>query len=141
MKQLSLTISLIIITISSIFSIVPQTMTKAAEFKVEYPGAPGTGEFELPAYEEDTERMYTIRIIEEYLQTIYPYTAALISLLAVLMTVYGSFQIITAAGDSAKVTEGKNRITYAIGGLVLLLLASLILYTINPAFFGFEEIT
>lgn len=81
--------------------------------------------------------MYTITIIETYLKFMYPYIAALIASLAVLMTIIGSIQIITAGGDSAKVTSGKERIMYAIGGLVLLLFASVILYTINPTFFSY----
>jgi hypothetical protein len=40
-----------------------------------------------------------------------------------LMILYGGFQIMTAAGDSGKVETGKKTITYAIWGLVAVLLS------------------
>jgi hypothetical protein len=93
----------------------------------------GGQQFTMPEREEG----YSVKILEAYLAYLYPYAVAVIASLAVLMTVLGALQITTAGGDSAKVGEGKDRILYAIGGLVLLLMASLILWTINPTFFQF----
>jgi hypothetical protein len=91
----------------------------------------------IPDYDPE-QGGYSIRIIETYLQFWYPYAAMLLVSITVLMTVVGSIEIITAAGDSAKVTSGKERIMYAILGLLLFLFSSVILWTINPNFFVFE---
>jgi len=81
---------------------------------------------------------YTIAIVEQYLAQIYPYLIAIISSIAIFMVVLGGFEIVTSQGDSGQVGEGKERIMYAVGGLVLMLLASIVLWTINPTFFQFQ---
>ena len=48
------------------------------------------------------------------------------TLIAVLMIVYGGFTYITAAGDPAKAGTGKSILTYAIIGLAIALIAKLI---------------
>lgn len=96
----------------------------------------GENRLDLPNPDE-VDRNYSVAILETYLQTMYPYAVALISSLAIVMVILGSFEIVTSKGDSGKVSEGKERIMYAIGGLVLLLMASIILWTINPNFFGY----
>lgn len=91
-------------------------------------------EFKVPEYEAG-KAGYSIRIIEAYLELIYPYAAVVIASLTVLMTGVGALEIVTAGGDPGKVTTGRDRIMYAIAGLILFLLASVILWTINPNFF------
>lgn len=44
--------------------------------------------------------------------------------IAVIMILWGSFQIFTAGGDVEKVKSGKNTILYAIIGLVIILAGS-----------------
>lgn len=90
--------------------------------------------FDVPEYSGE-EGGYTIRIVEQYLAYIYPYLAMILIAISVLMTVVGSIEIMTAGGDSGKVTSGKDRILYAIIGLLMFLFASAILWTINPNFF------
>ena len=51
-----------------------------------------------------------------------------------VMVFYAGFLWLTAAGNTAKVTEAKSRITNAVFGAIILLSAYLILYTINPDF-------
>lgn len=63
------------------------------------------------------------------LNTIYTVTNwifYIMTLIAVLMIVYGGFTYITAAGDPAKAGKGKTILTYAIIGLAIALIAKLI---------------
>lgn len=92
----------------------------------------------IPEYTE-AQGGYSIAIVETYLQFLYPYAAMLLVSITVLMTVVGSIEMITAGGDSAKVTSGKDRIMYAILGLLLFLFSSVILWSINPNFFVFQS--
>jgi hypothetical protein len=48
------------------------------------------------------------------------------TIVAVLMIVYGGFTYITAAGDPAKAGSGKSILTFAIIGLAIALIAKLI---------------
>jgi hypothetical protein len=50
----------------------------------------------------------------------------LLTLIAVLMIIYGGFTYITAAGDPAKATKGKGILTFAVIGLAIALLAKFI---------------
>ena len=50
----------------------------------------------------------------------------IMTIVAVLMIVYGGFVYITAAGDPAKAGKGKSILTYAIIGLAIALIAKLI---------------
>lgn len=44
-------------------------------------------------------------------------------LLAVLLVIYGAFNILAAAGDAGKMEKGKNAIIYAIAAVVIAVLA------------------
>ena len=56
-------------------------------------------------------------------------------MIAVLIMVISGIQISAAAGDQQAVTNAKNRIVQSLGGLALLFLSGIVLYTINPTFF------
>ena len=49
-----------------------------------------------------------------------------VGVVAVIMVMYGGFVYVTAGGDSAKVTKGRQVITYALIGLVIVALAQVI---------------
>lgn len=70
-----------------------------------------------------------------YISTIYKWAASVIGIIAVLVIVISGIQISAAAGDQQGVTNAKNRIVQTLGGLALLFLSAIILYTINPNFF------
>lgn len=70
-----------------------------------------------------------------YISTIYKWAASVIGIVAVLVIVISGIQISAAAGDQQAVTNAKNRIVQTLGGLALLFLSAIILYTINPTFF------
>lgn len=69
-----------------------------------------------------------------YIGMIYRWAAGTIGMVCVLFLVIGGLKITTSA-DGSGVEEGKTKIIQSIGGLVLLFLSGLILYTINPNFF------
>ena len=70
-----------------------------------------------------------------YISTIYKWAASVIGIIAVLVIVISGIQISAAAGEQQAVTNAKNRIIQTLGGLALLFLSAIILYTINPNFF------
>lgn len=70
-----------------------------------------------------------------YISTIYKWAASVIGIIAVLVIVISGIQISAAAGEQQAVTNAKNRIVQTLGGLALLFLSAIILYTINPNFF------
>lgn len=70
-----------------------------------------------------------------YVGTIYRWAASVIGMVAVLVIVISGIQISAAAGEQQAITNAKTRIFQSIGGLVLLFLSGIILYTINPTFF------
>lgn len=67
-----------------------------------------------------------------YIARLYTFSLMIAGLLAFASIVYGSVKYILSAGIVSMQTEAKEQITQAIFGLVLLLGAFIILYTINP---------
>ena len=57
--------------------------------------------------------------LTEILMRITNYILGFITIIAVLMLIWGGIQYLTAAGDEAAVDSGKKTITYAIIGLVI----------------------
>lgn len=74
-------------------------------------------------------------IFSQYVGALYKWAAGIVGIVTVLIMVFSGIQISMAGGDSAKIDSAKNRIMQSIIGLVILFLAGLILYTINPGFF------
>jgi hypothetical protein len=74
-------------------------------------------------------------LIYAYVGGLYRWAASVIGMIAVLVIVISGIQISAAAGDQQAVTNAKNRIFQSLGGLALLFLSGVILYTINPTFF------
>ncbi len=70
-----------------------------------------------------------------FFNLLYPYFVGLGAAIAVLMGLIGGIQVMTAGGDQGRRSAGVNRFLMSLGGLVLLLLSSLILNLLNPTFF------
>lgn len=62
-----------------------------------------------------------------YIKTFYEFSKSLGVSLFVLMVIYAGFIYITSQGDSAKLTAAKDRITGAILGYIILVLAAALL--------------
>jgi hypothetical protein len=69
---------------------------------------------------------------------IYLWALGLSGLLAVVYAVFGGYLVMTASGNAAQATRGREFITSALVGLVLLLAAFLILNTLNPDLTDFD---
>lgn len=70
-----------------------------------------------------------------YISQIYKWAAVTIGIVSVLYLTWGGIEISTAQDNAERSAKGKERIMQSLGGLVLLFLSALILYTINPNFF------
>lgn len=69
---------------------------------------------------------------------IYIWSLGLAALLALLMTILGSYTYMTAAGNAERASSGISYIWGAVIGLVLLFTAYLLLNTINPDLVNFN---
>ncbi len=74
-------------------------------------------------------------LLYRYVGSIYRWAAGTVGIVCVLLLVLGGIEIASAGGDTGRMDKAKARITQSLGGLVLLFLSALILYTINPNFF------
>lgn len=74
-------------------------------------------------------------ILYTYIGFIYRWGAGAAGIIAVLIIVVSGIQISASGGDQQAVTSAKTRILTSIGGLALLFLSAILLYTINPTFF------
>lgn len=78
-------------------------------------GTPGTSSASLPAC----------------ISQIYTWSLGVAAILAVLMSIIGGYQVMTAQGNAEQSTSGKSKIVSSIIGLVLLFGAYILLQTIN----------
>lgn len=110
--------------------------TKGKDIKLQAP-LPGAGDGTTAIKAGKTQEG---GYIMEYVTVIYAYLAGLAGLLAVLMMVLGGFQVMTSGTSPAGIAAGKDKIINAVGGLILLLVSAILLYTVNPnAFTVFEK--
>jgi hypothetical protein len=75
-------------------------------------------------------------ILTRYVSMIFNYAAGLIIVVAVIMIIIGGFEVMFK-GSSGDISTGKDRISQALLGIVMVFLTGLFLHTINPAFFSF----
>ncbi len=67
-----------------------------------------------------------------YVNSFYIFFAGVAGILAVVMMMWGGFHYITSGGSPARMAQGKEIISNAVIGLILLLTSYLLLNTINP---------
>ncbi len=69
----------------------------------------------------------------EYLSNLYKFGISIAAILAIFMISFGAFlYIVTSAGNSSKMGNAKDMIFNAIFGLIVVLVAFLILFVVNP---------
>ena len=76
--------------------------------------------------------------IGECISQVYLWSLGVSGMLAVIMSVFGGYLVMSARGNGAQATKGKEYIYSSLIGLVLLLAAYLILNTINPDLTNFS---
>lgn len=74
-------------------------------------------------------------LLKLFVKQIYTWSAVAVGFIAVAIIIFQGIKI-SISGVSGDISDAKNKIYQAIAGIVLLFLSSLILYTINPDFFG-----
>lgn len=74
-------------------------------------------------------------LVKTYVKQMYIFGAGIGGFIAVVIMVASGIQI-SVSGVTGDISAAKDRIIQSITGLVLLFLSGLILYTINPTFFG-----
>ncbi len=94
------------------------------ELSVPIPGV----EFTQPTVENG---VVSVPFLAQYINGVYRYFLGVITLIAIIMVVYGGFHYLVGA-STGSVMKGKQLITDAIMGLALAFCSYFILYTINP---------
>lgn len=68
----------------------------------------------------------------DYINGVYKFAAGIGGLLAMLMLIYAGYRYMTSYGDPEKISDAKDIIEKSLIGLTLLILAYVILNTLNP---------
>ncbi len=76
-----------------------------------------------------------ICIIEQVVGKVYIFGTGLVAVVAVLWIIVGGYEIMFSGAMASNNEAGKEKITQALLGLVLVFMAALIMHTINPGFF------
>jgi hypothetical protein len=76
-----------------------------------------------------------VGLLKLYVKQIFTFGSTAVGFIAMAMLIYYGVRI-SASGVSGDISEYKQKILQAISGIVLLFLSGLILYTVNPDFFG-----
>lgn len=100
------------------------------------PAEPGQGTCEQGFHQEgplcvpnnpfDPDSIAAARDIRYLAARIIQWALALAGIVAVIMAIIGGYQIMTAAGDAAKATNGRKTLTNAIIGLVIVVLSYMV---------------
>lgn len=88
----------------------------------------------------DAEGNIYIPFIGQYIVGIYKWALLVAGIVATIMIILGGFTYLTSGGDASRAGEGKERITSAIFGLILLLGSYLMLYLLNPDLVQFKSL-
>ena len=110
-------------------------------FLILSPTAPALAEegdnYQLLAPLLDLKELETDNILKEYVPFVFKLAVGIAAVFAVLMIVLGGIQYMSTDALQGK-EDGKKRVTNAIKGLILVIAAWLILYTINPNLLKFD---
>ncbi len=71
--------------------------------------------------------------LTSFFNNLYKYLIGLAAMLAIIEIIWGGLQISSSQGSASKVSEGRERITQAIFGLILVLSPVLVFSLINPS--------
>ncbi|MBI5022739.1 MAG: transglycosylase SLT domain-containing protein [Candidatus Magasanikbacteria bacterium] len=88
----------------------------------------------------DDEGNIYIPFIGQYIVGIYKWAVLVAGIIATIMIMLGGFTYLTSGGDATRAGAGKERITSAVFGLILLLGSYLMLYLLNPELVQFKSL-
>jgi len=84
---------------------------------------------------------YKSNLLGLYIEAVYTYLLIAAAIIAVTMIMIGGLQYATARGDSKQVEHAKKRISNAVVGVILLLLAFNIAFILNPSTTTFRSLS
>jgi hypothetical protein len=88
----------------------------------------------------DAEGNIYFPFIGQYIVGIYKWMLLIAGIVATIMIILGGFTYLTSGGNATQAGQGKERITNAIFGLILLLGSYMLLYLINPGLVEFRSL-
>ncbi|HBV58058.1 MAG TPA: hypothetical protein DEB73_02230 [Candidatus Magasanikbacteria bacterium] len=88
----------------------------------------------------DAEGNIYFPFIGQYIVGIYKWMLLVAGIIATIMIILGGFTYLTSGGNATQAGAGKERITSAIFGLILLLGSYMLLYLINPGLVEFRSL-
>lgn len=94
-------------------------------------------EYECVKYGDGTHRIATLQGLEGTFASVISIILALGSIAVFIMFLVAGFKYITAGGEPGAIKQAQNTLTYAVGGLVILAVAYLILVFVEQ-FTGIE---
>ncbi len=86
----------------------------------------------VPGRTDATKKTLDIPWLAQYISGAYKYAVGIAGVMAAVMMMIGGFQYLIAGGDATRVAKGKEKISDAVLGLVLVLGTYMILSVINP---------
>lgn len=92
------------------------------------------------ALDANKNKTLCIPWLGEYITGIINYAMGIVSILAVVVMMFGGIIWLTAAGNQTQITSAKGWIGASLTGLVIALSSYLILYTINPSLTTFNPL-
>lgn len=82
----------------------------------------------------------TVNFIGEYIGAVYRYALGAAAIFAIIMIMIGGVQYMLGGANPEMVGQAKSRMTNAVTGLILILSAYVILYTVNPSLTSFKAL-
>lgn len=68
--------------------------------------------------------------LRDYIVNVVNFVLGFLGLVAIIMVIYGGFMYVTAAGEEEKTTKGKKSVTYAMVGIVIILISFALVNTV-----------
>lgn len=136
---------ILIICLLFIFPFVVQAQTAdpvTLKFKPQVP-LPGitlnNGSIDVGFYKAASGTMVS-DLLPRYIMAVYNYSLAIVGILATIVLMGGGVLWLVSGGDAGKITQAKELITGSISGTLILVVAWMILNTINPNLVNFKAI-
>lgn len=151
-RRLIMAVLIVLAAFGLVSGAIPSTLTEASAQVRGFEPDPGDGSSGTVTTDQDTSRSAPLTFtpnvpipglfegnitVDEgtfgsYVVAFYVYFAGIAGILAVVVMMWGGFHYITSAGNPQRMSEGKEIISNAVIGLILVMTSYLLLRTINP---------
>jgi len=135
---------ILIVSLLFVFPLIVQAQTDPVSLdfhpQVPIPGSAFSQEsVKVGSYSASSGKMVS-NLLPLYIMAIYNYGLAIVGILATLVLMGGGLLWLTSGGDAGKITQAKELITGSVSGVIILVVAWIILNTINPNLVNFKPI-